>query len=455
MANWQNQEDLEKKKTSKRTSQSSTQTPTSRQQVQTASNVSQNQVAQQAQLVGNNTATNVASQASSVPQIQSVNNTQQQVAQTAPQQNTNQSQAQSQPQATLSNQSQTQSGSQSQSQNQTQTTTDNVINDEFLQWWIDNAGVGEYDPSKGFYRTDAMSDYDYRIGKNLYTGYQNKLNLEQEYLNAQEELQKQTAQAQAQSYAEKVLMQKYLPELLNVQGYSGNVGMTENAVLGLNRNYNNSLNTIQGNYQSTLNDLTSDYNANRLSIDNSVASQNSSIYDLLTAQKEQEQLEWYNNLQSNIADMMLEDDANYDDINAYLEKYKDKISQSQYEMLQDNIEFQGNRLEKENQAQDYEGFLNGQNSIKTQDGKEVLIGSNSDALTVRQLTDYIKTINDSMLFEVINTPAQELQKLGYTGLSDKNIKNGTTIEIQIKVNNSQVSMPITYVDGNWYRVQYL
>ena len=426
MANWQNQEDLEKKKTSKKTSQQSTQTPTSRQQVQTASNVSQNQVAQQAQ---------------------SVNNTQQQVTQTAPQQNTNQSQAQSQAQATLSNQSQT--------QNQTQTTTDNVINDEFLQWWIDNAGVGDYDPSKGFYRTDAMSDYDYRIGKNLHTGYQNKLNLEQEYLNAQEELQKQTAQAQAQSYAEMMLMQKYLPELLNVQGYSGNVGMTENAVLGLNRNYNNSLNSIQGNYQSTLNDLTSDYNANRLSIDNSVASQNSSIYDLLTAQKEQEQLEWYNNLQSNIADMMLEDDANYDDINAYLEKYKDKISQSQYEMLQDNIEFQGNKLEKENQAQDYEGFLNGQNSITTQDGKEILIGSNSDALTVRQLTDYLKTINDSMLFEVINTPAQELQKLGYTGLSDKNIKNGTTIEIQIKVNNSQVSMPITYIDGNWYRVQYL
>ena len=340
---------------------------------------------------------------------------------------------------------------QSQTQNQTQTTTDNVINDEFLQWWIDNAGVGEYDPSKGFYRTDAMSDYDYRIGKNLHTGYQNKLNLEQEYLNAQEELQKQTAQAQAQSYAEMMLMQKYLPELLNVQGYSGNVGMTENAVLGLNRNYNNSLNTIQGNYQSTLNDLTSDYNANRLSIDNSVASQNSSIYDLLTAQKEQEQLEWYNNLQSNIADMMLEDDANYDDINAYLEKYKDKISQSQYEMLQDNIEFQGNRLEKENQAQDYEGFLNGQNSIKTHDGNDVVL-KDADGVTSSELELEIAM---EWLWGVNNDQAlQTLYNLGYAGLYDSSIKNGTTIKINSNKRKEKTKY-FTYLDGEWYQVRYV
>lgn len=345
-----------------------------------------------------------------------------------------------------------------QTQEQTSQTTNNNtnINDEFLQWWIDKAGVGAFDESKGFYRTDAMSDYDYRIGKNLYTGYQNKQNLEKEYLTAQEQLKKQTAQAQAQSYAEKVLMQKYLPELLNVQGYSGNVGLTEDAVLGLNRNYNNSLNTIQSNYQDDLNELTNDYNANRLSIDNSVNDRNDSIYDLIKAEEEQEQLNWYNNLQSNIADMLVEDEVDYDEVTQYLEKYKDKLSQSQYEMLKDNIENQQNREEKNHAQSNYEGFINGQNSILTPDGKEILISNDNTPMTSKDINNIIKAIDATFFTEMLNSPNEELQKMGYTGLFDKSIKNGTTIELKYSFKKGQKEIiPITYINGNWYMVEYL
>lgn len=350
-----------------------------------------------------------------------------------------------------------------QTQEQTSQTTNNNtnINDEFLQWWIDKAGVGAFDESKGFYRTDAMSDYDYRIGKNLYTGYQNKQNLEKEYLTAQEQLKKQTAQAQAQSYAEKVLMQKYLPELLNVQGYSGNVGLTEDAVLGLNRNYNNSLNTLQSNYQDNLNDLTNDYNANRLSIDNSVNDRNDSIYDLMKAKEEQEQLNWYNNLQSNIADMLVDEDVDYEQVNEYLDKYKDRLSQSQYEMLKENINYQNSKDNKENTKQDFENFVSGKGTIQTQDGKNVIISENGQSQTSKDIYNFIDKVQSradlKLIFgNIVETPDQQLKSMGYTGLFDKNIKDGTTVTLVTNRKGTKIyAGQYTYVDGSWYLTKYI
>lgn len=304
----------------------------------------------------------------------------------------------------------------------TQTTNNNTnFNDEFLQWWIDKAGVGAFDESKGFYRTDAMSDYDYRIGKNLYTGYQNKQNLEKEYLTAQEQLKKQTAQAQAQSYAEKVLMQKYLPELLNVQGYSGNVGLTEDAVLGLNRNYNNSLNTIQSNYQDNLNDLTNDYNANRLSIDNSISAQN----DALISEQNQIKLslasEWYAKYYEDYNSLLNDEDATIDDWNKFIQKVEEDENLGAYKDLiyDDIIEGRDDFIKNEEQEKIDNKIVSGKQTI-TYNGQNY------------KLTKALKT--DANEITQNNSFTKKLNELGFEDPYDERIPNGTTI--QIKCDNS-------------------
>ena len=286
-----------------------------------------------------------------------------------------------------------------------------------MQWWIDNAGVGEYDPSKGFYRTDAMSDYDYRIGKNLHTGYQNKLNLEQEYLNAQEELQKQTAQAQAQAYAEKVLMEKYLKTLLNVQGYSGNVGMTENAVFGLNRNYNNSLNSIQGNYQNTLNDLTSDYNANRLSIDNSILAQNDALIAEQNQIKQSLAGEWYAKYYEDYNSLLNDEDATIDDWNKFIQKIEEDENLGVYKDLlyDDIIEGKNDFIKNEEQEKIDNEIVSGKKTI-TYNGQNY------------KLTKALKT--DANEITQNNSFTKKLNELGFEDPYDERIPNGTTIEIK-------------------------
>ena len=59
---------------------------------------------------------------------------------------------------------------------------------DFREWYKANYG-SDYDPAKGFARTEGMSDVDWAIGSNLYNSYLTGQNLENSYNSSKNDLQ--------------------------------------------------------------------------------------------------------------------------------------------------------------------------------------------------------------------------------------------------------------------------
>ena len=329
--------------------------------------------------------------------------------------------------------------------------------DRFIQWWNENAGVGDFDKDKGYYRTDAMDDTTYRVGQNMYDGYLQKQDLLTEYQTQQERLNREKYQQEANANYQKWLMQKYLPDMMNKNGYSGNLGLVRDANLGIDNDYLKSLSNIDTRYNDTMNDLTSDYNANLRTINENVASKNDTLYDKQDAKKEQSQNDWYENMQNTLADMFASEKYTNEDVLEYLNKYQNKLSNEQYEMLKGNIEYQ----QKKKDIQSLDDFKAGKSAIETQDGYRVALTKDSKGMTSSEFNSqlqFIKSIADSKFqnklfgYSYSDIEAQ-LQKMGYTDVFDKNITNGTTIRITQKGNKKTITSYMTYVDGVWYTTQ--
>lgn len=381
-------------------------------------------------------------QVSQVAQVQNLPQATQQSAQTA--QTTAQSVAQANQQAYNELLRQSQSAPQSQ-------------NDRFIQWWNENAGVGDFDKDKGYYRTDAMDDTTYRVGQNMYDGYLQKQDLLTEYQTQQERLNREKYQQEANANYQKWLMQKYLPDMMNKNGYSGNLGLVRDANLGIDNDYLKSLSNINTNYNDTMNDLTSDYNTNLRTINENVSSKNDVLYDKQDAKKEQSQNDWYENMQNTLADMFASEKYTNEDVLEYLNKYQNKLSNEQYEMLKGNIEYQ----QKKKDIQSLDDFKAGKSAIETQDGYRVALTKDSKGMTGSEFNSqlqFLKSIEDTDFqkrffgYSYSDIEAQ-LQKMGYTDVFDKNITNGTTIRITRKSKKKTITSYMTYVDGVWYTTQ--
>lgn len=286
-----------------------------------------------------------------------------------------------------------------------------------MQWWLDNANAGEFDNNKGYYRTDAMDDYTYRMGQNLYTAYQNKQNLAQEYQTAQERLKAQTAQAQAQSYAEKMLMQKYLPSLMNKYGYAGNVGISDNAALGLNRNYNNSVNSIASNYNQSMQDLTNDYNANKLAIDTATSERNDAILTEQNNVKQNLASEWYAKFYEDYQNLLNDEDTSEDDWNKFIEKIeKNEVLGMYKDLLYDDIVESRDNYVKTKEQENID--------LEITSGKQTISYNGTDYKLIGALSANANEITNNDSF------TKALKQLGYTDPYDVNIPNGTTIKIK-------------------------
>lgn len=331
--------------------------------------------------------------------------------------------------------------------------------DQFKKWWNENAGVGEFDDSKGYHRTDAMDDTTYRIGQNMYDGYLQKQDLLTEYQAQQERLNREKYQQEANANYQKWLMEKYLPDVLNKNGYSGNLGLVRDANLGIDNDYLKSVSNINENYNDTMQNLTSDYNSNVRAINESVSNKNDVLYDKQQTKNEQSQDEWYTNLQDTISTTMAQENPNYDEIYKYLETNKNRISQDRYEQLLDSIErsekettdpFSGNNLEK---------VLGGSVKIATpQGGNYYVVDSNgiggaklSELLPQNELKKVGKKGYKSW-DEINRATTQQMQKMGYSSTIDSNIKNGTTIHIGLKRGDNS-GYYVTYINGLWYRTE--
>ena len=323
-------------------------------------------------------------------------------------------------------------------------------NDRFIQWWNENAGVGDFDKDKGFYRTDAMDDTTYRVGQNMYDGYLQKQDLLTEYQTQQERLNREKYQQEANANYQKWLMQKYLPDMMNKNGYSGNLGLVRDANLGIDNDYSKSLSNINTNYNDTMNDLTSDYNSNLRTIN-----ENDVLYDKQDAKKEQSQNDWYENMQNTLADMFASEKYTNEDVLEYLNKYQNKLSNEQYEMLKGNIEYQ----QKKKDIQSLDDFKAGKSAIETQDGYRVALTNDSKGMTSSEFNSQLQLIKSMDKFAAkifgytYSDIEAQLQKMGYTDVFDKNITNGTTIRITQKGNKKTITSYMTYVDGVWYTTQ--
>ncbi len=344
-------------------------------------------------------------------------------------------------------------------------------NDRFIQWWNENAGVGDFDKDKGYYRTDAMDDTTYRIGQNIYDGYLQKQDLLTEYQTQQERLNREKYQQEANANYQKWLMQKYLPDMMNKNGYSGNLGLVRDANLGIDNDYSKSLSNINTSYNDTMNDLTSDYNSNLRTINGNVSNKNDVLYDKQDEKKEQSQNEWYENLADTISTTMAQENPNYDEIYEYLESNKNRISQDRYEQLLEAVKrgekeskdpFSGNNLQKATSGEVKITAPNGGNyyvvnetGINGAKLSDLLPSKETKMVSKQSKMSHIKpwgTTGYKTWDEINRETTQQMANLGYSSTIDSNIKNGTTIKISLKSDNSSAYY-VTYINGLWYRTE--
>lgn len=187
---------------------------------------------------------------------------------------------------------------------------------DFREWYKTNYG-SDYDPAKGFSRTEGMGDVDWSIGSNLYNSFLSGSNLEKNYNSSVSELERNygqsvqsldTSKRNSQQTASITLdkLKKYLPMQIKAQGLDG-LGVSESSMLQAYNNYNNTMGEIEGNYNTykstldankntTLSELERAYQDNKTSLDISAGEQSQSIFDKYLSEYKTKQDALYNEI---------------------------------------------------------------------------------------------------------------------------------------------------------------
>lgn len=135
--------------------------------------------------------------------------------------------------------------------------------------------MSNYGRTKDYYK-NVLDEYEKKENKNsldeannnsALSAYYQKNFLEETYTKANEDLNKSLENQQRSAYFNNEKILKYLPNSLKVNGLQNNTGVSSQAYLDANNNYQNNLNTINNNYQSNKSTLENTYNENMLKVD--------------------------------------------------------------------------------------------------------------------------------------------------------------------------------------------
>lgn len=195
---------------------------------------------------------------------------------------------------------------------------------DFEEWFKAHYGTA-YDGKGSISKTEGMSDADYAYGQNLLNMYQNQSKLTSDYNAAKDTLAQDKRDAEIAADVSMQRLQKYLPQQLAKQGLYG-TGMSEDAYLKLQNNYQNTVSNIGKDYRKNLTDLESAYMTDM------------NTERQLAAAKNEQTLDKYRELGAasyNEAVSALESGA-YEtaaDIDNLLMQYKGSMSDQQYGLL--------------------------------------------------------------------------------------------------------------------------
>lgn len=135
--------------------------------------------------------------------------------------------------------------------------------------------MSNYGRTKDYYK-NVLDEYEKKENKNsldeannnsALSAYYQKNFLEETYTKANEDLNKSLENQQRSAYFNNEKILKYLPNNLKVNGLQNNTGVSSQAYLDANNNYQNNLNTINNNYQTNKSTLENTYNENMLKVD--------------------------------------------------------------------------------------------------------------------------------------------------------------------------------------------
>lgn len=195
---------------------------------------------------------------------------------------------------------------------------------DFEEWFKAHYGTA-YDGKGSISKTEGMSDADYAYGQNLLNMYQNQSKLTSDYNAAKDTLAQDKRDAEIAADVSMQRLQKYLPQQLAKQGLYG-TGMSEDAYLKLQNNYQNTVSNIGKDYRKNLTDLESAYMTDMNTERQLAASKNEQTLDkyreLGTAS--------YNEAVSALESGAYETTA---DIDQLLAQYKSSMSDQQYGLL--------------------------------------------------------------------------------------------------------------------------
>ena len=224
---------------------------------------------------------------------------------------------------------------------------------DFKEWYKANYG-SDYDPNKGFSRTEGMSDVDWSIGNNLYNSFLTGNNLENNYNNSVSELEKNygqsinslnTSKKNSQQTASITLdkLKKYLPTQIKAQGLGG-LGISQSSMLQAYNNYNNAMGEIEGSYNanksvldasknSTLSELERAYQDNKTNIGINAGKESQNIFDKYLNEHNQKQDSLYNEILNSIQKGGYTSEQ---DILSYIDEFGSNLSSDRINTLKQN-----------------------------------------------------------------------------------------------------------------------
>jgi hypothetical protein len=197
----------------------------------------------------------------------------------------------------------------------------------FEEWYKANFG-NEYAPNNKWDRSQAngMSDTDHTIGNKLYDAYIKNNEATTAHNESLATLDRDKASAEQAAKISYMRLQKYLPQQLAKQGLYG-TGVTEDAYLKLHNNYMNDIKDIDSNYSDRKTALEQAYRSEMNNRDITTAG----LVDDAIEKQKTSNLENYNEASEYLQGGSF---ATAQDVVNALEQYKGRVSDTQYQMLE-------------------------------------------------------------------------------------------------------------------------
>lgn len=297
------------------------------------------------------------------------------------------------------------------------------LNTKRLNELASKYGLANYMPGQSFDSVkDQMSSEDYETSQKLLEYYTGQKSLTDDFNQNTQTIEHNRKKQLQQNAIAKEMSMRYLPEYLKAQGLGG-LGVSESSVIESNNNFRNARNTINSDADSQMSDLLKNYQDSMRNYDESAGKD---ITNILTKYQQ----EYFDNFKNKI---------DYGEFNTSEEleqsfnKIKDKLSDSQKAFLEDKVNFYKNNLEQKQidlEYQEQQEQISKETKEQTEkdnrvvEGKEFVSYGGKEYKLTTQLNSGSNEIAHNNSFK------DRLKELGFSNPYDKNIPNGTTVEIK-------------------------